>query len=135
MMLGCAIHSTVKPLPSGTEIDVIYLEENENVLMEGLLEEIKHQISSMGFDVVVVSSGELPADARYRMTFTANWKWDVAMNLMYFRAELFADRRLLGLASYDARSGGASLGKFGATAEKIRPVLREMFQGARPAKK
>jgi hypothetical protein len=53
----------------------------------------------------------------------------MAMYLTYFHAKLYEDGRILGEVEYDAKMGGANMGKFGKTAEKIRPLLSELLQG------
>ncbi|MBC7368679.1 MAG: hypothetical protein H7343_18035 [Undibacterium sp.] len=60
-------------------------------------------------------------------------KWDLAMRLTYFYGTLSEDGRILGQTEYDARMGGANIGKFGPTAEKIRPLIAELFRNATPA--
>jgi len=69
-----------------------------------------------------------PEGSRYWMTYTANWAWDMAMYLTYFDVRLMDEGKVLGHAEYDARRGGANMGKFGKTAEKIRPLLIDLLQ-------
>lgn len=51
----------------------------------------------------------------------------MTMYIFYFEATLFEDFRLLGTAEYDARMGGANMGKFGSTADKIQPLLVQLL--------
>jgi hypothetical protein len=95
--------------------------------MEGLHPEIVQQLTTLGFQVESFDTAR-PKEATYWMTYTANWAWDMAMYLTYFEAILMEDGRILGRVEYDARRGGGNMGKFGKTAEKIRPLFMELFQ-------
>ncbi|MEM9753365.1 MAG: Sbal_3080 family lipoprotein [Planctomycetota bacterium] len=130
-LVGCSISRNVRPVENASRIDKIYIEENPRVHMEGLLPEMVTQLEAMGY-VTETYLEAPPSRARYTMTFTANWAWDVTMYLTYFRAELWDRGQRIGEAEYDARAGSANLGKFGTTADKIRPLLEEML-GHTPA--
>ncbi|WP_414665205.1 Sbal_3080 family lipoprotein [Horticoccus sp. 23ND18S-11] len=127
---GCAIVQKVSPIESSPTISTIYIQKNPNVHMEGLLPEMVQQLTTLGFKVETFDT-ERPKDATHWMIFTANWQWDMAMYLTYFKATLMEDGKILGSAEYDARKGGGNMGKFGKTAEKIRPLLIELFQNAK----
>ncbi len=104
--------------------------------MEGLVDELVQQIEDMGFSSQKYS-GDRPEGAKHYLTYTANWQWDMAMYLTYFKATLYEDGRVLGEVEYDAKMGGANMNKFGKTAEKIKPLLLELLakveRGDRPA--
>ncbi len=72
-------------------------------------------------------SGAPPQDCRYRVSYEANWQWDMAMYLIYAQIDVFEGGRQVGSAICDARRGGANMGKSGATAEKIEPLVAELF--------
>ncbi|MGJ8654537.1 MAG: Sbal_3080 family lipoprotein [Opitutaceae bacterium] len=126
LLSGCAISKNVQSVDSSVEINKIYVKDNPKVLMEGLLPELLTQINTLGFESESYSENK-PANARYYMTYTANWQWDMAMYLTYFRGTLYDNGRVLGEAEYDAKMGGANMNKFGPTAEKVRPLLSEML--------
>jgi hypothetical protein len=111
---------------SETTIKKIYVLKNDKVHMEGLLDEIVKQIEEMGFESESYS-GDRPVDAEHYLTFTANWGWDMAMYLVYFRATLYEEGRVLGEVEYDAKMCGMDFSKFGKTANKIRPLLEELL--------
>jgi hypothetical protein len=127
LVSGCAISRNVTPAHAGATIDRVYVLENDKVRMEGLLPEMLSQIEQLGFPAESYR-GNLPPGARFHMTYTANWNWDMAMYLTYFQATLHEDGRVVGQAEYDARRGGSNMKKFGKTSEKIRPLFEEMFQ-------
>ena len=52
--------------------------------------------------------------------------------LAHFTCNLYQDSKQIGLAEYDARKGGANMGKFGPPETKIKPVIDQMFGKAQP---
>lgn len=126
---GCAISKNVQPVQRGTAIQTIYVAHNDRVLMKDCTDEIVKQINGLGF-VGKRYDGERPAGSKHYITYTANWNWDMAMYLTYFRATLYEEGRVLGEAEYDAKMGGANMMKFGRTAEKLRPLLMELLSSA-----
>lgn len=127
LLAGCAISENVVPVDSDHLIEKIYVRYSDDVHMEGLNDELVSQFRSLGFNAELYK-GDTPDRARHTFIFTANWTWDLAMYLTYFHGTLYEDGRMLGEAEYDARSGGANMGKFGSTANKIKPMLTEMMQ-------
>lgn len=96
--------------------------------MEGLLPEIIAQLNEMGFPTEVYQD-RAPDAAEFTMTYIANWAWDMAMYLTYFKLSLYQDSKLIGNVEYNAKSGGLNMNKFGRTADKIRPLLEELLAG------
>jgi hypothetical protein len=129
---GCTISQHVIPVDSTKEISKIYLQKNDKVLMEEFHPELLKQLNELGFETESYST-DLPKETTYYMTYTANWMWDMAMYLYYFKATVYEQSReagfskLLGEAEYDARMGGGNMNKFGHTSDKIKPLLQELF--------
>lgn len=123
---GCTISRNVMPVDSGESISKVYVLENERVHMDELVTELVTQIEQLGFESESYQ-GDRPDGAQHYLTYTANWSWDMAMYLTYFEATLYDDGRVLGEVEYDARSGGANMSKFGSTANKIQPLLEDLF--------
>jgi hypothetical protein len=125
---GCSITKRVRSVPPGTKIQTIHIIENADTLYkQSLLEEMRAILAEAGCNSEVVS-GSKPDHAQYHMEYRANWQWDLAMYLTYFRATLYEQNRVIGEVEYDSRSGGGRLDKFGATTNKIRPLLKEMLK-------
>ena len=123
---GCSISQSVKPVDSSVNIQKIYVENNEAVLMKETVNEIVSQVQGLGFESESYS-GQRPIDATHYITYTGNWRWDVSMYLYYFEAQLYENDNMIGEVKYDAKNGGASFNKFGRTADKIRPLLNELL--------
>jgi hypothetical protein len=126
LISGCSISKNVNPVDSTVSIKKIYVLNNESVHMKELVNEIVSQVKEQGFESESYS-GDRPSNASHYITYTANWTWDIAMYLTYFKATLYEDGRVLGDVEYDSKMGGANLEKFGPTAEKIRPLLAKLL--------
>lgn len=130
---SCTITTDVEPIPAGRQVPRVYLKQNDSVHMKGLHPALVDQIQNLGFPVSTVH-GAFDSSMKYRATYSANWYWDLAMYLQYFRLEI-RDRDqngLLAWAEYDARQGSGNMNKFGTTEEKIQPLLAELFSLASP---
>jgi len=126
---GCSISKHVNPVPVGTKIHTIYIVENQDTLYkESLLEELQTIINDTGCQAVPVTDAQAPGMGCC-LRYQANWQWDLAMYLIYFKATLYDQSQPIGEVEYDARMGGGRLDKFGSTAGKIRPLLQEMLAG------
>jgi hypothetical protein len=125
---GCSISKHVKSVPPGTKIQTIHIIENADTLYkESLLQEMRAILAEAGCNSEVVS-GSKPDHAQHHLEYRANWQWDMAMYLTYFRATLYEQNRVIGEVEYDSRSGSARMDKFGTTTNKIRPLLKEMLK-------
>jgi len=116
------------PNPPLTKLAIV---KNDKLHMSGMQPEVVKQVQAMGIATTLVDAP--PATDEPYMTFTANWKWDMAMYLKYFKAELFQNQQKVSGVEYKA--SGMDLSKFGHTDEKIRPMLRKVFFGVNPPPK
>lgn len=94
--------------------------------MDGFQPEVQRQIEAKHIPTKVYT-GARPAECSHYVEYTANWQWDMAMYLTYAEFRVYDARGLTGSAFYDARRGGGRLDKFGHTADKIRPLIDQLF--------
>ena len=127
---GCSISKTVEPLPS-VAVSKICILDNPKVLMDGFQPEVERQLQAMSYQTRTYT-GPRPTECSHHLEYTANWAWDMAMYLTYAEFRVYDDRGIAGTATYNARNGGGRLDKFGPTAEKIRPLLTELFASTKP---
>jgi len=130
LIVGCSATQTIESVPQGERIEKVYIRDNPDVRMEELKYEIADQIEALGF-AAEIYSGSRPASAVHYMTYTANWSWDLAVYLTYFRAVLHGPDGEIGRVEYDARRAN-SPSRFGSTAGKIEPLLEELFKEVPP---
>jgi len=126
-LAGCAINQNVAPVKP-SEITLLCIERNDDVMMAEFTPTLQRLIEARGVKTRLIS-GERPPECRYLARYTANWRWDLAMYLVYARIEVLDGLRQIGSAEYDATLGGLNLGKFGATEEKLRPLVDQLFAG------
>lgn len=124
-MTGCSISQTVDPIKPAQVSQVCVL-DNKDILMDGFQPEVQRQIEAKNFPTKVYT-GERPAECSHYLEYTANWQWDMAMYLTYAEFRVYDAKGLTGTAFYDARWGGGRLDKFGRTADKIRPLIDQLF--------
>lgn len=111
-----------------TPISKLVIVKNDKLHMDGLQPEVVKQVQAMGITTELVDTP--PSGNAYYLTFTANWSWDLAMYLRYFKADLHQGPVVLGTVEYN--TSGADMNKFGHTENKIRPLLKQLIRGEKP---
>lgn len=124
-MSGCSITQTVEPVAS-YDNDILCVVENEDV-REGFLEALESSLTGQQVDYSVVDGRAVPEACRWTLTYTANWRWDLAMYMAYAEIKVFEGQSLKGSATYDAIRGGANMNKFISAEDKIRELVNELF--------
>ena len=127
VLTACTISQNVAPVET-TGIDVLCIEHNEKTHMADFEPTMVRLIEARGVKTRVYR-GDRPDDCRHTAVYTANWRWDFAMYLTYFRIEIFDDFKSVAVAEYDAALGGMNLDKFGPTEAKVRPLIEQLFPG------
>lgn len=129
LLLGaCAINQNVRPVATA-DVHALCVKHNNATFMTDFEKELQSQLQAKGLQVRTYL-GDAPADCRYRLEYTANWQWDLAMYLTYLQIRVYDRDLLVGEANYDARGGGFNMAKFGHTSEKLRPLLDQLFPRA-----
>jgi hypothetical protein len=126
---GCSIVQEVKPVVKtdlpGKEICVA---ENADV-RQGFLEAYRAALERKGFTVRVLPPGSGITQCPLLTTYTANWRWDLALYMAYARMTVYRDGKAIGRATYDALLGGGRLDKFIQADEKIKELVDQLFPG------
>lgn len=124
-MSGCSINQKVEPV-SSYDNDNLCVVENGDV-REGFLDALESSLAGQRVDYTVVDGRTVPEACRWTLTYTANWRWDLAMYMAYAEIKVFEGRSLKGSATYDAMRGGANMNKFISANDKIRELVNELF--------
>lgn len=131
-LLLCQCNSTTftgsAPNPPLTKLAIV---KNDKLHMSGMQPEVVKQVQQMGIAATLVDTP--PTTNEPYLTFTANWAWDLAMYLRYFKAELHQNGQVISGVEY--KTSGSDMSKFGHTDEKIRPLLRQLLRGEKPVAK
>jgi hypothetical protein len=126
LLLGaCAIHQKVDPVPrmNAREICII---DNPKV-REGFLEAYRRALDHKGFQTRVLDKSATPDECPLTSTYTANWRWDLALYLAFANITVYADGRKVGRAVYDSLGGGGNPAKFINAEKKIQELVDQLF--------
>jgi hypothetical protein len=131
-LVGCAIKQNVRPVErfEGKEVCIV---ENKAVKQEGFLATYQRALAEKGYTVRVLPPGSSTSTCPVTSTYTANWRWDLALYLAYADIIVYKNGTQSGEAIYDSLRGGANLGKFIRGETKIMELVNELFpDGAKP---
>lgn len=126
-LVGCAIHQNVKPVDrfEGKQVCVI---ENAAVKFN-FLATFKNALERRGFVVKMLPTTAALRECPITVTYTANWRWDLAMYMAYAEIKVFNNGLPAGEAIYDSLKGGANMSKFINGENKIVELVNQLFPG------
>lgn len=123
---GCAIHQTVKPMDALDDAQVCIV-ANPLVKMPGFLDTYQRVLQQKGYQVRMLEPNSSLVECRVTSTYTANWRWDMAMYMAFADIVVYKDGKPDGRATYDSMHGGANLKKFIRGEEKIEELVNKLF--------
>ncbi|QYK04861.1 Sbal_3080 family lipoprotein [Shewanella zhangzhouensis] len=122
---ACTIKQHVDPINLDTQA-AICIVENPDV-REGFLLEMEKVLREKQINYRVVKELDARDGCEWTATYTASWAWDLALYLVYAEIKVFHEGKLDGEAIYDARMGGANMGKFIDAEPKIRELVEQLL--------
>lgn len=127
LFTGCAIKQTVKPVEHFASKEVCIL-DNPDVRV-GFMAAYKRALEGKGY-----AARQLPATASIiecplTSTYTANWRWDLAMYMNYANIKVYNNGKVVGEAVYDAKRAGMNTAKFIDADKKIGELVNQLFPG------
>lgn len=125
---GCAITQTVKPVERFESKEVCIIENL--AVRPGFLDTYKRVLSEKGYLVRQLPPGANFEDCPITSTYTANWRWDLALYMAFADIRVYNKGQQTGQALYDALSGGANMGKFIKGEVKIAELVDQLFPGS-----
>jgi len=125
---GCAITQNVKPVDNlaGKEICVVV---NPAVSQPGFLVAYTRSLNEKGYMVRELPPGSSVNECPVTSTYTANWRWDLALYMAFADIKVYQNGSQVGQAVYDAMSGGANMSKFIKGDAKIAELVDQLFPG------
>lgn len=122
---ACAIHQQVRPAAVADAREVCLIDNPK--VREGFKTSATRALTAQGYSV-----RELPAAASLQscnvtITYTANWRWDLAMYMAYAELRVYLDGRPNGEAIYDSTRGGGNMGKFIDADKKITELVTQLM--------
>ena len=127
-LVACSIKQNVRPVtPADLATREICIRENKTV-REGFLEAYRQALESKGFSVRMLDPDAGIRACPLLTTYTANWRWDLAMYMAYAEMTVYRDGNEVGKATYDALMGGGRVDKkFIKADEKVRELVNQLF--------
>lgn len=134
---GCAIQTTVQPIPPNQPIAEICILENPKVIISDFLPVIQEGIQRNGLRSKVFR--EIPNTCTYVLEYVAFQKWDFTPFMSEANIRLYHAQEIVGTANYKLPSGifgggGINPAKWNSTKEKLDPLLDELFKNYSLAK-
>jgi hypothetical protein len=124
---GCAIHETVKPVERFADRQVCVI-ENPSVRVS-FMESYKRALTQKGYLVKQLPASASITECAITSTYTANWRWDLALYMAFAEIKVYSNGRPIGEAKYDSQRGGANMGKFIDADKKIGELTQQLFPG------
>jgi hypothetical protein len=127
-VMGCSIQQTVSPIGrfEGRQVCIV---ENPAVSQDGFLKTYRRVLMEKGYEVKLLPPASTLTACPITSTYTANWRWDLALYMAYADIRVYKDGQSSGQAVYDSRSGGANMGKFIKGETKIEELVNQLFPG------
>jgi hypothetical protein len=124
---GCAIHQKVKPIEQATGSQICIIENS--AVRAGFLDSYKRALATKGYSVRQLPPSAGIGDCPTTSTYTANWRWDLAIYMAFAEITVYHQGKRIGDATYDAQGGGANMGKFIDADKKIGELVNQLFRG------
>jgi len=127
---ACAIEQTIKPV-EGLQTRDICIIDNPAV-RAGFLESYKNTMQAKGYLIRAMPSDTPLTGCPVISTYTATWKWDMAVYMNFAQIRVYRDGYQTGEAVYDARHGGGNMNKFIDADKKTTELVNQLFPGGAP---
>jgi hypothetical protein len=128
-LAGCGgiIEQNVKPVTfAAGESREVCLIENPAV-SEGFLDAYKSALSKRNLTIRMLPQGSALTACPLTLTYTANWRWDLALYLAYANLKVYRNGNLDGEALYDGMKAALDTGKFIKADAKIQELTDRLF--------
>lgn len=127
LLAGCAINQSVTPV-GGLEVREICIVDNPAVRAT-FLEALRKAVAAKGYTVRVLPANSPLRECPVTVTYTANWRWDLALYMAYAEINVFKAGAPAGKAVYDSLGGGANMGKFISAEDKVNELVNQLMAG------
>ena len=123
---GCSIKQEVKPIKTELIKKEICIIKNEKI-RDSFLQSYKNALESKNYKVTILPDRSLDKECYLTSTYTANWRWDLALYLAYTKLSVFEKDTLIAEAVYDALNGSGNMNKFINADEKIQELVNQLY--------
>jgi hypothetical protein len=95
----------------------------------GFVEAYKRSLATKGYTVRQLPASAAITDCPTTSTYSANWRWDLAMYMAYAEIKVYSNGQPAGQAQYDSLRGGGNMNKFIDADRKIDELVNQLFPG------
>jgi hypothetical protein len=127
LTVGCAITQAVKPIPQLDEPEICIIQAP--AVRPGFLDTYRRTLAAKGYRVRQLPPESTVKDCPVVSTYMGLWSWDLALYVSFAEIVVYKSGEEIGRATYDARQGGANMGKFVKGEEKIGELVNALFPG------
>jgi hypothetical protein len=125
LLTGCTIKQNIKPVESFQDKEVCIIENP--IVRNGFLPAYRHALEAKQYKVILKPQNESITTCQVTSTYTANWRWDMALYMAYADIRVYKNGILGGEAIYDSLAGGANPGKFINAENKINELVGQLY--------
>ncbi|ODT37246.1 MAG: hypothetical protein ABS55_03765 [Lautropia sp. SCN 70-15] len=125
LVSGCAIHQTVSPITAPVTREICLIENT--AVRAGFVNQLRQSLGAKGYQVRMLPETAAINACTTTATYTATWRWDLALYMSYAEIKVYSNARPVGEALYDSTGGGGNMGKFIDANEKIRELVDQLF--------
>lgn len=125
LLSGCAISQKVNPVAFAGAKEICIVENP--AVRASFLTAYTDALHQRGFTTKTLAPSSPVNTCPVTSTYTANWRWDMALYMAYTHIVVYHDGTMVGDATYDARQGGGNMGKFIKADEKIKELVDKLF--------
>ena len=125
LLAACAIKQDVRPVGALDTRQVCVITNAD--VRKGFEESLHKSLRVQGYETRTLAPGAAVTSCPVTVTYTANWRWDLATYMAYAEIRVFKAGSETGRAIYDSTRGGGNMGKFIDADRKIGELLRELF--------
>lgn len=126
-LAGCAIQQTVRPVEVVADRQICVIDNP--AVRASFAEAYKRSLTGKGYEVRQVPASTPITGCATTSTYSANWRWDLALYMAYAEIRVFSDGKQVGEAKYDSMGGGANMNKFIDADRKIQELVDQLFPG------
>lgn len=125
LLSGCAIHQKITPVEKFDSNEVCIIENT--AVKETFLDAYRNALTAKNYVVKKLPAASSFNDCAITSTYTANWRWDLALYMAYAEIKVYNNAKPSGQATYDSLRGGANMGKFIDAEAKITELVNALF--------
>ena len=124
---GCAIHQNVQPVEQLASKEICIVQNP--AVRATFLGVYERTLQQKGYAVRILPLNASLIECPITSTYTANWRWDMALYMSYAELKVYNNAKPAGQAIYDATRGGGNMGKFISAEKKIQELTNQLFPG------